>query len=91
MARCMLQRSTDNTCDDDGGSNGDNNGRPPQEISPWCKCSKCRHMEKAEERVCCKNRPCTTTTEVFHDICLNRNVLAVSILNRNDYMGDDIE
>jgi len=36
-------------------------------------------------------RPCTTTTEVFHDTCLNRNVLAVVIINRSDYMGDDIE
>jgi len=41
--------------------------------------------------VCCKMRPFTTTTEVFHDTCLNRNVLSVGIINRSDYMGDEIE
>ena len=46
-------------------------------------------MDNPVERVCCKTRPCITTTDAFHDTCLNRNVLSVCILDRNDFYGDD--
>jgi len=91
LAKCILQGNTNNSNDDDNGGNGDDNDSPPQEIPPRCNCGKCRHMEKTDECVCCKMRPCTTTTEVFHDTYLNRNVLAVGNINRSDYMGDEIE
>ena len=76
----MMQRSAD-----------DDNYQPPQGIPEWCKCGKCRSMENPVEHVCCKMRPCTTTTDVFHDICLNRHVLSVCIIDRADFFGDDVE
>ena len=74
----MLQRNSD----------GDNY-QLPQGIPDWCKCGRCRQMDNPVERVCCKTRPCITTTDAFHDTCLNRNVLSVCILDRNDFYGDD--
>jgi len=46
-------------------------------------------MANAVERVCCKSRPCISTADVFHDTCLNRNVLTVAILDSNDFYNDD--
>ena len=82
LAKCMLQRSANNE---------DDNYQPPQGTPPWCKCGKCRHMENTVERLCCKMWPCTTTTDVFHDACLNRNVLSVCIIDRSDFYGDEVE
>ena len=42
-------------------------------------------------RVCCKLRPCTTTTDAFYDISLNLHVLSVCIINHCDYFGEDTE
>ena len=80
LAKCLLQRST----------NGDES-QPPQGALPWCKCGKCRHMDNVVERLCCKMRPCITTTDAFHDTCLNRNVLSVCILDRSDFYGDVVD
>ena len=80
LARCMMQRM-----------DNDDNYQPPQGTPEWCKCGKCRPMENPVERVCCKMRPCITTSDVFHDTSLNRNVLSVCIIDRADYFGDDVE
>ena len=80
LARCLLQRSTN-----------EDEPQPPQGALPWCKCGKCRHMENLVERVCCKMRPCITTTDALHDTCLNRNVLSVCILDRSDFYGDVVD
>ena len=45
-------------------------------------------MANAVERVCCKSHPCIST-DVFHETCLNRNVLTVAILDSNDFYNDD--
>ena len=47
-------------------------------------------MANAVERVCCKSHPCIST-DVFHETCLNRNVLTVAILDSNDFYNDDDE
>lgn len=82
LARCLLQR------------NDNDDEQPPQEPQgplEWCTCGKCRHMPNPVERVCCKMRPCITTTDMFHDVALNRNVLAVRILNTSDFFGSLVE
>ena len=80
--KCMLQRHENNGSDD---------YQPSQGTPDWCKCGKCRHMENPTEHVCCKMRPCMTTTEVFHDTYLNRHVLSVCIIDRSDFYGDEME
>ena len=79
LARSMLQRSNDD----------DNSHQPPQGIPDWCRCGKCRQMDTVVERLCCKSRPCITTTDSFYDTCINRSVLTVCILDRNDFYGDE--
>ena len=79
LAGCLLQR------------NDSDAEQPPQGPLEWCTCGKCRHMDNPVERVCCKMRPCITTTDMFHDVALNRNVLAVGILNASDYFGSLVE
>ena len=37
----------------------------PNESSQWCKCGKCRPMPTPRDNVCCRQRPCITTTEAF--------------------------
>ena len=81
LARCLLQRSEN----DDGGY------QPPQGTPEWCKCGRCRPMENPVERLCCKMRPCISTTEAFNDVCLSRSVLSVCILDRSDFFGDLVE
>ena len=58
---------------------------------PWCTCGKCRAMPIPEENVCCRSRPCITTTESFETIVTNREVLSVAIVHRSDVYSDDPE
>lgn len=81
LARCLLQRSGD----------GEQPPQGPQGPQEWCTCGKCRYMDNPVERVCCKMRPCITTTDMFHDVALNRNVLAVGILSASDFYGNPVE
>ena len=55
----------------------------------WCTCGKCRAMELPIENVCCKQRPCISTTEFFESVVLDNNVLSVAIVNRCDTFADD--
>ena len=48
-------------------------------------------MNNPIERVCCKMRPCIATTDMFHEIALNRNVFAVGILSASDFYGNPVE
>ena len=82
LAKSMLQRGNDDH---------NQNYQPPQGAPGWCRCGRCREMANAVERVCCKSRPCISTTDAFHDTCLNRNVLTVAILDSNDFYNDDAE
>ena len=45
-------------------------------------------MQTNGELCCCKMHPCITTSYVFHDTYLNRNVLTVCVIN---FFGDDVE
>ena len=42
------------------------------------------------ENVCCRKKPCVTTTEVFENIVINRDVLSVAIVDRHDVLVEDI-
>ena len=55
----------------------------------WCTCGKCRAMELPIENVCCKQRPCITTTEFFESVVLDSSVLAVAIVSRCDTFAND--
>lgn len=66
--------------------------RPPGEDIPnWCKCGKCREMDRPVENVCCGYFSCFTTFDHFHFLCLNPTVLTVSILQRADIRADAID
>lgn len=77
----------------EGASNGgEGPSEPPAGNSntlPWCKCGRCRPMPTPAENVCCKNRPCITTADIFHNIVLNRDILAVAIVHRADVYSDE--
>ena len=91
LAKCLLQRNDSSSTP--GSPPSLNSQRPPpsQGAPDWCKCGKCRQMDNPVERVCCRNSPCATTSDLFYDICLNRHVLSVDIINRSDFFGEDPE
>ena len=48
-------------------------------------------MDNPIEQICCMNSTCMTTIDVFYEICLNRHVLSICIINRRDFFADDPE
>jgi len=53
----------------------------------WCVCGKCRAMPTSAENVCCRKRPCITTTETFDNSVLNTDVLSIAIVSGADVMA----
>ena len=75
-----------------GGDSSSPSSPPPQPQSndlPWCKCGKCQPMPLPVENVCCRQRPCITTSEAFESIVLDSHVLSVAIVSRSDTFADD--
>jgi len=59
----------------------------------WCRCGHCTFLGKSKECVCCwygvrekkeVTESCITLTERFHSICLDRDILAISLLMIHD-------
>ena len=62
----------------------------PCDTSPvWCKCNVCRPMPNEIENVCCKRVTCITRFQAFNNICLDKDILEVSIKARCDIQADD--
>jgi len=61
----------------------------PQNKLTWCICTKCHNMDQMVENICCRIKPCVTTTEMFESVMLNRNVLSVAIVDRHDVLVED--
>ncbi|KAK7105337.1 hypothetical protein V1264_016735 [Littorina saxatilis] len=38
----------------------------------WCLCDRCRQMPKEYERICCRKKPCLSTTQDFETFVLDR-------------------
>ena len=66
-------------------------GSPNGQPLPWCKCGRCRPMPTPRENVCCKQRPCISTVEVFSTNVLNTDVLSIAIVGRSDDFADTVE
>ena len=50
--------------------------KPPSGPAPsWCTCGRCREMPNPEERVCCGQLPCDSTSGDVAVCCLNTAVL----------------
>ena len=68
---------------------------PPEDTNsqslPWCKCGRCRPMPTPRENVCCKQRPCITTVDIFTTNVLNTDVLSIAIVGRSDDFADTPE
>ena len=47
----------------------------------WCSCRRCKNMDTDEERVCCKQSQCTSTTNRFKFICLDKENVETGIRN----------
>jgi len=68
---------------------GDHPETPSNQTLPsWCRCGKCRLMPTPRENVCCRQRPCITTAEVFNTNVLNTDVLSIAIVRRSDDFAD---
>ena len=92
LAQSLLQRNGDNSISESPPAANHFPRQPPLQATPdWCRCGKCRQMDNPVERVCCRNTTCVTTSDLFYDICLNRHVLSVGIINRSDFFGEDPE
>ena len=52
----------------------------------WCKCGRCREMPTVEERLCCRRTPgsCVTQNNEYRRVVLDRAVLLVTLMYRND-------
>lgn len=55
---------------------------------PWCKCGVCQIMPQEIENKCCGQRKCVTTHTRFHKLCLDPDVLQLTIRNRGDIRND---
>ena len=61
----------------------------PQNKPTWCICTKYRNMDQMVEKVCCRMKPCVTSTEVFESVVLNRNVLSFAIVDHHAVLVED--
>lgn len=57
----------------------------------WCVCGNCREMGSAEERECCKQLPamCKSEAPGFDITILDRDVLRLAMLHRNDLIAEE--
>jgi len=58
----------------------------PQSTPDWCIRGKCREMPTVRENVCCRKRPCLSTTDLFSLLVLQTDVLSVAIIHHADQM-----
>lgn len=64
-------------------------GPSPAGSSPsWCKCGVCAIMPQDIENKCCGQRRCVTTHTRFQKLCLDPDVLQLTIRNRGDIRND---
>ena len=71
----------------------------PQRLlsSDWCTCALCTVMPTVNESICCSELPevvkrkvdhkCITAAKGFHDVCLNKEVLDMSISLRQSFLS----
>ena len=50
----------------------------------WCVCGWCKPMPQEIENKCCRQRTCISTTARFNKLCLDHDVLQLSIRNTGD-------
>ena len=62
---------------------------PPSNQLNWCICRKCHPMKLAMENVCCRQRPCITSTEYFDSVVMDNYELSVAIVNRSEVFADE--
>jgi len=58
--------------------------KPPDKPN-WCICGCCKDMGESRENLCCRRRPCVTTTDPFSTLVLNTNALTVAISHSADH------
>ena len=73
------------------GGSGDIKPPPPSGAPDWCICGKCHDMEASSENVCCRKRPCITTTDSFSTLVLQMGVLSVAIVHSADHYVRDVD
>ena len=61
---------------------------PGTSVPPWCKCGVCTFMPQDIENKCCGQRRCVTTHTRFQKLCLDQDVLQLTIRNRGDIRND---
>ena len=81
LLRSMLEHALVTEEDEEPEPPEDTNSQP----LPWCKCGRCRPMPTHRENVCCKQRLCITTIDIFTTNLLNTDVLSIAIVGRSDY------
>ena len=54
----------------------------------WCKCGVCVLMPQDIENKCCGQRRCVTSHTRFQKLCLDPDVLQLTIRNRGDIRND---
>lgn len=75
------------SADDDGGPN-----QPPAQAEiNWCICSHCQPMSSQEENTCCgqNSNTCKSVAPGFDIVILDRQVLRLAMLHRNDLIADE--
>lgn len=55
---------------------------------PWCKCGVCTIIPQDIENKCCGQRRCVTKHTRFQKLCLDADVLQLTIRNRGDIWND---
>ena len=76
-------------------NNGDTDNErhhPPEDVSAWCRCSKCRHMPSAAVQLCCRMQPrhCLRRSAGLEILVLDEGVLAVADQHRADMLASEV-
>ena len=57
-------------------------------LPQWCKCGKCREMQRDIENKCCNKAECITSRRKFSKFCLDPENLEMVIKNTTDIRND---